>query len=130
MYYGYIRYHTITHIEEHNMSTLRVVKVSAGTEADGFDVSYRVQVDGGEADGTEIYSSRFADKAVMKAVVKTAEAPFEGFVVSVDPEVASAAGVRNLEQRVDAERFVAIKELAAQEFDAAGAVQMIKTLQG
>jgi hypothetical protein len=43
MYYGYIRYDTITHTEEHNMSTLNVVEVKAGTEADGFDVSYRVK---------------------------------------------------------------------------------------
>lgn len=112
------------------MSTLRVIRVSAGTEADGFDVSYRVKVDGGEHDGTEIYSSRFADKAVMKAVVKTVEDPFQGFVVAVEPEVATAAGVRNLEQRVDAERFGAIKALAATQFDATAAVEMIKTVQG
>lgn len=111
--------------------TLNVVEVKAGTESEGFDISYRVVVEGGEHDGTEIYSSRFADKAAIKAVVKTAEEPFVGFAVKVlDPAVATKVGVRNLEQRVDAERFGAIRELAAQEFDATKAVEMIKTFQG
>jgi hypothetical protein len=66
----------------------------------------------------------------MKAVVKTAEEPFSGWAVKVEPAVASAAGVRNLAQRVDAERFGAIKQLAASEFDAAATVEMIKNNQG
>jgi hypothetical protein len=131
VYYGYIRYHTITHSKEHIMSgTLNVVEVKAGTEFDGYDVSYQVTVESGEFDGTSIYSSRFPDKAVIKAVVKTAEDPFLGFVVKVDPAVATAAGVRNLEQRVNAERFVAAKEMFGAEFDAAAAVEIIKTVQG
>lgn len=112
------------------MSTLKVIKVAAGTELDGYDISFKVTVVGGDHDGTEVYSSRFADKAVMKAVVKTAEEPFLGWNVEVEPEVATAAGVRNLEQRVDAERFQAIRHLATTEFDAAAAVEMIKQSQG
>lgn len=110
--------------------TLNVVEVKAGTELDGYDVSYQVTVESGEFDGTSIYSSRFPDKAVIKAVVKTAEDPFLGFVVKVDPAVATAAGVRNLEQRVDAERFQAMRALASTEFNAAEAVEAIKTFQG
>jgi hypothetical protein len=131
VYYGYVKQYTIT-TEEHTMNTLSVYEVKAGTETDGFDISYRVKVvaPGTEHDETEIYSSRFADKAVMKAVVKTAEAPFLGFTVSVDPDVASAAGVRNLEQRVNSERFLAAKEMFAAEFDAKQAVEFIKQVQG
>lgn len=114
------------------MGTLNVTKVSAGNELEGFDVSYQVTVasEGADADGTTIYQSRFADKAVIKAVVKTAEEPFTGFTVAVEPEVASACGVRNLEQRIKADKLEALTQIVNAEFDAAQAVEFIKTVQG
>lgn len=111
------------------MSTLNVVKVSAGTETDGFDISYRVVVEGGEHDGTEIYTSRFPDKAYVKAGVKTAEDPFLGFTVKIEPEVAVAMGVRNLEQRVKAD-IVDAAGAALANFDASKVAEAIKATQG
>lgn len=114
------------------MNILKVHEVQAGTELDGFDISYHVTVvaPGDEHDGTDIYASRFPDKAVMKAVVKTAEDPFLGYVVQVDQDVATKAGVLNLERMVNATRFEAIRGLASAEFDATAAVDMIKHDKG
>jgi hypothetical protein len=116
------------------MSILKVIENKAGTELDGYDISYRVVVDAESTEdftnGDVIYSSRFADKAVVKAVVLTADQPYLGFTVAVDPEVATAAGVRNLEQRVKAEKLDALTQIVNAEFDAAQAVEFIKTVQG
>lgn len=114
------------------MSILKVTEVKAGTELDGYDISYRVTVvaPGTEIDGTDIYSSSHPDKAVMKAIVKTAEDPFTEFTVKVDPAVATAAGVKNLERLEKSMRLDFLKQAINAEFDAGTAVEIIKATQG
>jgi hypothetical protein len=69
---------------------------------DGFKVTFNDET---------LYQSRFADKAVMKAAVLTADARFAPAVVSYADGVVEVAGKLNLSKIIDADRFAAIRSL-------------------
>lgn len=112
-------------------NVLNVTEVKAGTELDGYDISYVVTVAAPdtELDGKQVYTSRFANKAVMKAAVMTADAPFMGFVVQVSPDAAQAAGVANLELIVKASKLDALTQIVNAPVPAAEMVAFAKMAQ-
>lgn len=113
------------------MNTLHVETAKTETTpgefvTDGFRV---VPVTDGER-GDAIYQSRFANKAMTKAFVLLGSEQYNGFAVTVESvEVTDVAGKLNLEQRLDADRFRMIRELAMQDLNTDAAVQMIKAAE-
>lgn len=97
---------------------------------------YRVRVEctdensPSEYNGKAIYASRFPNKAVMKGVVLLTDERFTGFMLEVDPEVASEAGKKNLELMVRADKYTAIESVVKAQFDAELAVEAIKVMGG
>lgn len=69
---------------------------------DGFRITFN---------GEPVYQSRFADKAVMKAAVLTADERFAPAVISIAEGVAEVAGKLNLSKILDSERFQAVRAL-------------------
>lgn len=77
-----------------------------------------------------VYQSRFANKAMTKAFVLLGSDAYKGYAVTVQgTEVTDAAGKLNLSQRLDADRFRMIRELAMQDINTDAAVAMIKQVE-
>lgn len=112
-------------------SILNVTEVKAGNETEGFDVSYTVTVaaEGTEYDGKIVYSSRTPSKAIMKAAVMTADAPFMGFVIQVTPEASVAAGVSHLEMLVKSQKLDVLTGIVTAPVKAAEMVAFAKMAQ-
>lgn len=111
------------------MNTLRVETVKTETTpgefvTDGFRVT-PVLEDG--TVGEPLYGSRFANKAMAKAFVLLGSEQHAGWAVTVESsEVTDVAGRLNLEQRIDADRFRAIRGLATADIDVSGAIEAMK----
>lgn len=74
-----------------------------------------------------VYQSRFANKAMTKAFVLLGSEKYAGWAVTVEgPEVTDPAGKLNLEQRIDADRFRAIREVALADIPTDEVVNAIK----
>jgi hypothetical protein len=112
------------------MNTLHVETARTETTPGEFVVDgYRlvVHAEGDELDGTPIYQSRFANKAVIKAFVLLADSRFEGWAVTVeDSAVTDAAGKANLQLIADADRFNAIRQITNTQVDLDLVVDTIK----
>lgn len=112
------------------MNVLRVEAAKTETTpgefvTDGFKV---VPVTEDGTAGDPVYVSRFANKAMTKAFVLLGSEQYAGWGVTVESsEVTDVAGRLNLEQRVDADRFRAIRALAVADVDVSGAIEVMKT---
>lgn len=119
------------------MNTLRIEAAKTETTPGEFVTDgYKVTVlctdedSPSEYNGKAIYASRFANKAVMKAAVLLTDERFTGFLLDVDPEVATEAGKKNLELMVRADKYTAIESVVKAQFDAELAVEAIKVMGG